>query len=160
MPFATNLLTVIVPTHNPAKIRVARDLAGRGVKVIAAGDSVPITKYATQLVTNLAKQPGYPTDFVAAYTANIASKEDNVGAVVAKVGLGEGDAAIVYQTDAKTSAKVSGDPCSGRCQRGCDLRRCRGQGVTESGRGGDVPAVACGPEGQSILTAAGFMPAD
>jgi len=41
--------------------------------VIAAGDTVPITKYANQLVANLAKQPGYPADFVAKYNANIVS---------------------------------------------------------------------------------------
>ena len=54
---------------------------------------MPITKYADQLVDNLAKQPGYPADFAAAYKANIVSKEDNVKAVVAKIELGEGDAA-------------------------------------------------------------------
>ena len=31
--------------------------------------------------TNLAKQPGYPADFAAAYAANVVSKEDNVAAV-------------------------------------------------------------------------------
>jgi hypothetical protein len=61
------------------------DLAAAGVKVIAAGDEVPITKYATQLVDNLAKESGYPADFAAGYAANVVSKEDNVKAVVAKV---------------------------------------------------------------------------
>ena len=45
---------------------------------------MPITKYATQLVANLAKEPGYPADFAAAYATNIVSKEDNVAAVVAQ----------------------------------------------------------------------------
>jgi hypothetical protein len=44
---------------------------GAASKVIAAGDTVPITKYATQLVANLAKLPGYPADFAAKYAANI-----------------------------------------------------------------------------------------
>ena len=35
------------------------------------------------------------------------SREDNVKAVVAKLELGEGDAAIVYLTDAKISTKVA-----------------------------------------------------
>jgi molybdate transport system substrate-binding protein len=104
---AGNLLTVIVPTANPAAIRTPADLAKSGVKVIAAGDTVPITKYATMLVANLAKQPGYPADYVARYTANIASREDNVAAVVSKIELGEGDAGIIYVTDAKTSTKVT-----------------------------------------------------
>jgi molybdate transport system substrate-binding protein len=102
-PFAGNLLTVIVPAANPAGIHDPADLARGGVKVIAAGDKVPITKYATQLVANLATQPGYPSDFVAMYDANVVSREDNAAAVVAKVQLGEGDAGIVYLTDARTS---------------------------------------------------------
>ena len=104
--FAGNKLTVIVPTANPAGITTPADLAKPGVKVIAAGPDVPITKYATQLVGNLAKEAGYPADFAAKYAANVASQEDNVKAVVAKIELGEGDAGIVYVTDAKASDKV------------------------------------------------------
>jgi molybdate transport system substrate-binding protein len=106
-PFAGNLLTVVVPAANPAAIRSPADLARPGIKVIAAGDAVPITKYATQLVANLARQPGYPAGFAAAYAANVVSREDNVAAVVAKIALGEGDAGIVYLTDAKASEKVA-----------------------------------------------------
>jgi molybdate transport system substrate-binding protein len=104
--FAGNVLTVIVPTANPAAITTPADLAESGVKVIAAGDDVPITKYANQVVANLATLSGYPAGFAAAYAANVASKEDNVKAVVAKIELGEGDAGIVYATDAKASTKV------------------------------------------------------
>lgn len=104
--FAGNTLTIIVPAANPAGITTPSDLAGSGVKVIAAGADVPITKYATQAVSNLANLAGYPTGFAAAYDANVVSKEDNVKAVVAKIELGEGDAAIVYATDAKASTKV------------------------------------------------------
>ena len=100
-PFAGNLLTVVVPAGNPAGITSPVDLAKAGVKVVAAGDEVPITKYAAQLVDNLAKEQGYPADFAAAYAGNIVSREDNVSAVLAKLALGEGDAGIVYVTDAK-----------------------------------------------------------
>jgi molybdate transport system substrate-binding protein len=105
--FAGNELTIIVPAANPAGIKVPSDLAGAGVKLIAAGDAVPITKYATLLVASLGRLPGYPTDFAARYAANIASREDNVKAIVAKIELGEGDAGIVYGTDAKASTKVT-----------------------------------------------------
>jgi molybdate transport system substrate-binding protein len=107
VPFAGNKLTVIVPTDNPAGIQSPADLAKDGVRIIAAGDEVPITKYATQLVEDLAAEADYPADFQAAYAANIASKEDNVGQVVAKIELGEGDAGIVYVTDANASDEVS-----------------------------------------------------
>jgi molybdate transport system substrate-binding protein len=105
--FAGNLLTVIVPTSNPAGIVTPADLAKAGVKIVAAGADVPITKYAAEAVTNLGRLPGYPTGFGAAYDANVVSREENVKAVVAKIELGEGDAAIVYVTDATASKKVA-----------------------------------------------------
>jgi molybdate transport system substrate-binding protein len=102
-PFASNVLTVVVPDGNPAGISSAADLARDGVRVVAAGPDVPITKYAEQAVANLAALPGYPLDFAAAYEANIVSREESVGGVTSKIDLGEGDAAIVYVTDAKTA---------------------------------------------------------
>ena len=104
--FASNKLTIVVPTDNPGAVDKPDDLAKPGLKVIAAGDEVPITKYAKQLVANIAAQPGAPAGFEAAYAANIVSKEDNVKAIVGKIELGEGDAGIVYVTDAKASTKV------------------------------------------------------
>ncbi len=156
--FAGNELTLIVPADNPAGITTPADLARAGVKVIAAGDEVPITKYATQLVGNLAGEAGYPGDFVAAYSANIVSREDNVKAVVAKIELGEGDAGIVYVTDAMASTGV---------------------GIVEVPASANVPASYAGvvvkasanadaarafldwfagPDGQAILSGFGFLP--
>ena len=106
-PFAGNSLTVIVPSANPAGITGPIDLAKPGVKIIAAGDDVPITRYATEAVAKLATLEGYPADFAAAYAANVVSREDNVGAVVAKIELGEGDAGIVYVTDANAADAVA-----------------------------------------------------
>ncbi len=156
--FAGNLLTIIVPMANPAGIATPADLAKPGIKVIAAGDTVPITKYATQLVANLAKQPGYPADFVASYTANIVSKEDNVAAVVAKIELGEGDAGIVYVTDAKTSTKVM----TIAVPDAANVPATYGGVVVKAS-----PNVAAaqaflawlaGPDGQAILASFGFLP--
>ena len=53
-PFAGNTLTIIVPTDNPAGIQTPADLAKAGIKIVAAGDKVPITRYASQLVGYLA----------------------------------------------------------------------------------------------------------
>ena len=104
--FATNSLAVIVPADNPAKLASPADLARPGVLVIAVGEGVPITGYASELVANLARQPGYPADFADSYAANVATREANVRAVVAKLELGEGDAGIVYLTDAVASTGV------------------------------------------------------
>jgi molybdate transport system substrate-binding protein len=156
--FAGNKLTIIVPTANPAGITSPKDLARSGVKVIAAGDEVPITKYATQLVDNLGKERGYPADFAAAYAANVASKEDNVKAVVAKVELGEGDAGIVYVTDAKASEKVTpiDVPDAANVPATYD-------GVVVKASRNTVAAHAflawiAGPDGQAILEDYGFLP--
>lgn len=105
--FAGNLLTVIVPAANPARIGAPADLGRPGVKVIAAADGVPIQKYTAQWLAKVALLPAYGTDFPSRFSANVASREDNVGALVAKVALGEGDAGVVYVTDAKASAKVA-----------------------------------------------------
>ena len=155
--FAGNLLTVIVPMANPAGIQTPADLAKAGIKVIAAGDAVPITKYATQLVANLAKQPGYPADFAARYTANVVSKEENVAAVVAKIELGEGDAGIVYVTDAKTSTKVT----TVAVPDAANVPATYG-GVVVKASPNVAPAQAflawlAGPDGQSILASFGFL---
>jgi molybdate transport system substrate-binding protein len=156
--FAGNLLTVIVPTVNPAGIQTPADLAKAGVKIITCGDTVPIAKYAGQLVANLAKQPGYPANFVAAYTANIVSKEDNAAAVVSKIGLGEGDAGVVYETDAKTSTSVTAIPVPDAA----NVPATYGGGVVKAS-----PNLAAaqafltwlaGPDGQAILASFGFLP--
>jgi molybdate transport system substrate-binding protein len=156
--FAGNLLTVIVPTANTAGVQSPADLARPGLKVIAAGDAVPITKYASQLVANLAKQSGYPADFATKYAANVASKEDNVAAVVAKVELGEGDAAIVYVTDAKNSTKVTTIPVPD----GANVPATYGAVAVKASKNPDAAAAfltwLTGPDGQAILAKYGFLP--
>ena len=129
-----------------------------GVRIIAAGDEVPITRYAAQLVRNLATEPGYPADFVAAYTANVASKEDNVKAVVAKIELGEGDAGIVYVTDAAASDKVAAVdvPESANVPATYDGVVVKGSAHAAAARA--FLAWFAGPGGQAILADLGFLP--
>jgi molybdate transport system substrate-binding protein len=156
--FAGNKLTVIVPTTNAAGIKSPADLAKAGVKVIGAGDAVPITKYASMLVVNLANVPGYPSDFVAAYTANIASKEDNVKAVVAKIELGEGDAGIVYVTDARASTKLATVDVPDAANVPATYA---GVVVKASANASAARAFLtwfAGPAGQAILATFGFLP--
>jgi molybdate transport system substrate-binding protein len=127
--------------------------------VVAAGDAVPITKYATQLVDNLAGLSTYPPDFAARYAANIVSKEDNVKAIVAKIELGEGDAGIVYVTDAKASTKVATIDV---VPDTANVLATYGGVVIKASRN----AVAthafltwfAGPEGRAILASFGFLP--
>jgi molybdate transport system substrate-binding protein len=95
---------------------------------------------------------------VAQYTANIVTREDNVAAVVAKIELGEGDAGIVYVTDAKTSTKVM----TIAVPDAANVPATYGGVVVKAS-----PNVAAaqaflawlaGPDGQAILASFGFLP--
>jgi len=156
--FAGNTLVVIVPTANPAGIASPADLAGHGIKIIAAGAEVPITGYATQAVTNLANQPGYPAGFAAAYDANVVSNEDNVKAVVAKIELGEGDAAIVYATDAKASKKVTTVEIPATANVPATYAGVVVGASTQRDAAHGFLTWLAGPDGQAVLATFGFVP--
>jgi molybdate transport system substrate-binding protein len=156
--FAGNELTVVVPTSDPAGIRTPADLAKPGVKIIAAGDAVPITKYANQLVANLAKQPGYPAGFAASYAANVASKEDNVKALLAKVELGEGDAGIVYVTDAAASDKVRAIDVPAAANVPATYDGVVVKASSNAAAAGAFLSWLAGSDGQAILGRFGFLP--
>ena len=156
--FAGNKLTIVVPTDDPGKVTSPKDLARPGLRIIAAGDAVPITTYATMLVANLAKVAGYPADFAAAYAANVASKEDNVKAVIGKIELGEGDAAIVYVTDAAASTRVKTVDVPAEANVPASYA-----GVVVGASAHQEPARTfigwlTSPDGQAFFQQAGFLP--
>ena len=97
-------------------------------------------------------------DFAAAYVANIASKEDNVKAVVAKIELGEGDAGIVYVTDAKASTKCTPVAVPDTANvpatyAGVVVKASKNATVAR-----DFLDWFAGPDGQGILSEFGFLP--
>jgi molybdate transport system substrate-binding protein len=155
--FARNRLSLIVPRGNPGRIASPADLARPGVKVIAAGDEVPITRYAKRLVASLANDLAYPPYFAQRYAANVVSKEDNVKAVAAKIALGEGDAGIVYATDARASADVE----TVEIPEAANVTASYAGVVLKASR---HPAAATfldwlvGPAGQAVLARFGFLP--
>jgi len=156
--FAKNLLTIIVPTGNPAHIVGPIDLAKEGVRVIAAGPEVPITKYATQLIKNVAATTSDAARFQAAYAANIVTNAENVKAIAAQIELGQGDAAIVYVTDAKASTKVETVAVPAAVNVPASYA-----GVVVKASENAAAAQAflewfAGPGGQAILAGLGFLP--
>jgi len=157
-PFATNFLIVAVPATNPAGIKTPLDLSRPGVKIVAAGEAVPISKYAAQLVANLATQPGYPADFATRYAANVVSREDNVGGIVAKIKLGEADAGIVYRTDASASTGVA----TVDIPPGANVPATYAGEVIKASRQREAAAAFldwfAGPDGGAILASFGFLP--
>ena len=158
MPFAGNSLVIVLAPGNPGAVASPFDLAKPGLKIIAAGADVPISKYASKLVENLAALPGAPPGFETAYLANVVSREDNVKAVVAKVELGEGDAAIVYATDARTSR----DTATVEVPAAANVHATYAGVVVEAshnqGYALDFLAWLANGDGQAVLERFGFLP--
>ena len=89
--FATNTLTLVVPTDNPADITSFEDLRRGKVKLVTCAPEVPCGS-ATQTVE---KANGVTLEPV--------SEEGSVTDVLGKVTSGQADAGIVYVTDAKSA---------------------------------------------------------
>lgn len=156
--FAGNRLSIIVPADDPAGIDTPADLARPGVKIVAAGDAVPITRYADELVANLAALDGYPAGFVDAYRANVVSREDDVKAVVAKIELGEGDAAIVYETDALASDGLATIDVPSAADVAASYAGVAIEASTHPAEAAAFLDWLTGSEGQAILVSHGFSP--
>ena len=156
--FAGNRLTIIVPTADPAGIDTPADLARSGVKIVAAGDAVPITRYAGELVAKLAAINGYPAGFAEAYAANVVSREDDVKAVVAKIELAEGDAAIVYRTDALASEAVATLDVPPEANVAASYAAVVVKASTHPAEASAFLGWLTGSEGQAILASHGFSP--
>jgi molybdate transport system substrate-binding protein len=98
--FVENLLTIVVPSDNPAGIASAADLAKPGIKLVLAQEDVPVGNYSRQSLCNMGIDTAtYGDNFVAKVAGNVVSLEDNVRSVLSKVALGEADAGIVYTSD-------------------------------------------------------------
>ena len=85
--FARNRLAIAVEPRNPKSIRGLSDLARRDVTIVLCAPVVPCGKAAKSALSK------------AGVAVVPRSYEENVKAVVAKVGLGEADAGIVFATD-------------------------------------------------------------
>jgi molybdate transport system substrate-binding protein len=85
-------------------LRVGAALVARpGVKVVGAQASVPIGAYTTTLLKSASADAAFGSDFQRRVEQNIVSREDTVRQIVAKIQLGEADAAIVYTTDVSSA---------------------------------------------------------
>ena len=87
--FAKNRLEIAVEEGNPKKINALADLGKPGVVVILCADQAPCGRYAADAFAK------------AGVEVSPASKEENAKATLAKVALGEADAAVVYVTDVR-----------------------------------------------------------
>jgi molybdate transport system substrate-binding protein len=100
--FARNGLAVVVCPTSKFKIEEVRDLAQPGIKLVVAAKEVPVGDYTNQFLNKAAADPTLGQTFVDAVKANEISFEADVKSVLAKVDICEGDAGIVYKSDAFT----------------------------------------------------------
>ncbi|HEY0715778.1 MAG TPA: molybdate ABC transporter substrate-binding protein [Polyangia bacterium] len=99
--FAQNRLVIIVPRGNSAAIRGLADLP-RARRLVVGAAEVPIGTYTMAALAKAAATLG--PQFREGVASRVVSRELNVKQIVAKVVLGEADAAIVYETDARAAA--------------------------------------------------------
>jgi len=95
--FAHNRLQIAVPTDNPAGIQDLSDLADPALRLGICAQAVPCGDFARRALARAGVVPSLDTN------------EPNVRALLAKLELGELDAAITYVTDvASTKGAVEG----------------------------------------------------
>ncbi|GAA3915045.1 molybdate ABC transporter substrate-binding protein [Actinoplanes auranticolor] len=90
--FARNQLVIAVPKGNPKGLATLAALAGSGIKVALCAEQVPCGTAAGKALS------------AAGVRLTPVTLEQDVKAALAKVKLGEVDAALVYRTDAKAAA--------------------------------------------------------
>jgi molybdate transport system substrate-binding protein len=141
---ARNRLAIVTEPGDPKRLTTLAALAGPGVKVVLAQQSVPAGKAARAALT------------AAGVTVKAVSEEPDVKAVVSKVRLGEADAGIAYVTDLRAAgAAVSGTELPGGTNA-------YPGGVLEQAA---QPVAArtfleyvAGPDGRAVLERFGFLP--
>ncbi len=84
---ASNTLEIATPPSNPGKVNAITDLSRPTLNVVLCTLTVPCGKAAAKALS------------VAGVVAHVVSYETDVKATLAKVQLGEADAAIVYHSD-------------------------------------------------------------
>jgi molybdate transport system substrate-binding protein len=143
--FATNVLEIATPPGNPAGITSFADLAKPGVQVVVCAPQVPCGAAAKKVedTTGTAITP--------------VSEEQSVTDVLGKVVSGEADAGLVYVTDVTTAGdKVTGVefPESANAVNTYPIVALKS--AASPGTAAAFAAFVAGPEGQEVLTAAGF----
>ncbi len=84
---ATNTLEIATPPGNPGNVNAITDLSGPTLKVVLCAATVPCGKAAAKALAD------------AGVVAHVVSYETDARTTLAKVKLGEADAAIVYRSD-------------------------------------------------------------
>ncbi|WFE92699.1 molybdate ABC transporter substrate-binding protein [Micromonospora sp. WMMD987] len=145
--FARNQLVIAVPEGNPRRLGGLADLARPGVKVALCAAQVPCGAAATTALD------------AAGVRITPVTLEQDVKGALAKVKLGEVDAALVYRTDAR-SADLDVDgvefPESARAANDCPIVVLADAPNPNAARA--FVELVRSATGRAVLTDAGFQP--
>jgi molybdate transport system substrate-binding protein len=156
--FARNLPVVVVPKNNPAKVAVFADLA-KVTHLVVGAPEVPIGSYTETILAAAEKINGKA--FAEKVRANVRSRELNVRQVLTKIAMGEGDAGIVYKTDAMTmpdKVRIVEIPSAINVVAEYPIAALKAAPYADLTR--DFVKLVLSKEGKKALTAAGFNAAE
>jgi molybdate transport system substrate-binding protein len=143
--FAFNTLEIAVPLGNPAGIGALHDLAEPGVNLVVCAPQVPCGRATSQ------------AERAAGVDLRPVSEEQSVTDVLTKVISGEADAGLVYVTDVRgAGAKVEGVPFPEADRAVNTYPIATVAGAAQAGLAGQFVDLVTGPDGQHVLSAAGF----
>lgn len=146
VPFATNVLTLITPSGNPAGITGLDDSLD-GARVVVCAPVVPCGASARALAD------------AAGVTLRPVSEESAVTDVRGKVTSGEADAGIVYATDARAVAdRVEQVPIAGAADAPNVYPVAALERAADPALAREFVDAVTGPEGRSVLAGQGFGP--
>jgi molybdate transport system substrate-binding protein len=158
--FAHNKLAIMVGRHAKTKIRSLGDLATPGLNLVLATPEAPIGKYTQQMLQKVDKSAKYGQQFRERVMANVVSLEPNVKATLARVLLGDADAAIGYATDITPDVRRTGVMVE--IPDDVNVIATYPIAIVERSRNKDIAQqfvdFAVSKEGQDLLKKRGFMP--
>ncbi|MFE4255841.1 molybdate ABC transporter substrate-binding protein [Streptomyces sp. NPDC056910] len=144
--FVRNQLEIATLPGNPDKVSSLKDLTKSGLKVVLCDKTVPCGA-AAQKALDASKLKLTPVSY-----------EQDVKSALTKVELKEADAAVVYKTDVKAAgSKVEGVefPESANAINDYPIALLKDAPNAEAAK--EFIALVQSPEGQKVLTAAGFL---
>ncbi|AGZ44916.1 molybdate ABC transporter substrate-binding protein [Actinoplanes friuliensis] len=144
--FARNQLVIAVPKGNPKGLTSLGKLAGSGIKVALCAEQVPCGAAAKKALD------------AAGVKLTPVTQDQDVKAALAKLKLGEVDAALVYRTDARSAtADVDGVEFPESAEATNDYPIVALKDAPNPAGAAAFVAFVQTPEAQQVLTDAGFQ---
>ncbi|MGL5910446.1 MAG: molybdate ABC transporter substrate-binding protein, partial [Phycicoccus sp.] len=144
---ARNTLEIATPPDDPAKVAGLADLARSDVDVVLCAETVPCGTAADEVLAR------------AGVEATVVSREVDVAATLAKITLGEADAAVVYHSDVVSArGSVRGVTIPAAQNTTLDYPMTRFDDEDDDTAAAAFAAYVAGPDGRRVLADAGFLP--